>query len=184
MNALEWAAAGLGVANVALLVRRSLWNYPFALAMVSLYAIVFYRARLYSDTLLQGFFFVANVYGWQQWLAGRRDDGEVAVRTLSGRARIGWLAAILALTLGWGTLMHRLTDAAAPYWDASIAMGSVAAQILLAKRYVDNWPLWVAVDVAAIGLYAVKDLPLTAALYGLFLILACLGWREWARAAR
>ena len=184
MNALEWAAAGLGVANVALLVRRSLWNYPFALAMVSLYAIVFYRARLYSDTLLQGFFFAANVYGWQQWLAGRSDNGAVAVRTLSGRARMGWLAAILVLTLGWGTLMHRLTDAAAPYWDASIAMGSVAAQILLAKRYVDNWPLWIAVDVAAIGLYAVKDLPLTAALYGLFLILACLGWREWARAAR
>ena len=184
MNALEWAAAGLGVANVALLVRRSLWNYPFALAMVSLYALVFYRARLYSDTLLQGFFFAANLYGWQQWLAGRSDNGVVAVRTLSGRARMGWLAAILVLTLGWGTLMHRLTDAAAPYWDASIAMGSVAAQILLAKRYVDNWPLWVAVDVAAIGLYVVKDLPLTAALYGLFLILACLGWREWARAAR
>lgn len=183
MNLLEWVAAGLGVANIVLLVRRSLWNYPFALAMVSLYAVVFYQARLYSDALLQGFFFAANVYGWQQWLAGRGDDGVVEVRHLTNRARAGWIAAIAVLTLGWGTLMHRLTDAAAPYWDAGIAMGSVAAQLLLAKRYVENWPLWVAVDVAAIGLYAVKDLPLTAALYALFLILACLGWREWQRAA-
>lgn len=62
-------------------------------------------------------------------------------------------------------------------------MGSVAAQVMLAKRYVENWPLWVAVNVAGIGLYATKGLPLTAGLYGLFLILACLGWREWQRAA-
>lgn len=183
MNLLEWVAAGLGVANIVLLVRRSLWNYPFALAMVSLYAVVFYQARLYSDALLQVFFFAANVYGWQQWLAGRSNDGVVEVRHLSARARVGWVAVIIILTLGWGTLMHRLTDAAAPYWDAGIAMGSVAAQILLAKRYVENWPLWVAVDIAAVALYAVKDLPLTAGLYAIFLILACIGWREWQRAA-
>ena len=183
MNTLEWVAAALGVANVALLVRRSLWNYPFGIAMVTLYAVVFYQARLYSDALLQLFFIAANIYGWQQWLAGRGDDGAVAVRRLSARAQIGWLVAIVVLTLIWGTAMHRLTDAAAPYWDAAIAMGSVAAQLLLAKRYIENWPLWVAVDAGAIGLYAVKDLPATASLYSIFLILACLGWREWAKAA-
>jgi nicotinamide mononucleotide transporter len=183
MNVLEWVAAALGVANIVLLVRRSLWNYPFGIAMVSLYAIVFYQTRLYSDALLQLFFFAANVYGWQQWLAGRGDDGEIPVRRLSRRQQLEWIGGIAVLTLVWGTLMHRLTDAAAPYWDAGIAMASIAAQLLLAKRYIDNWPLWVAVDMAAIGLYAVKGLPFTAGLYALFLILACVGWREWQRAA-
>lgn len=183
MDALEWVAAGLGVANVALLVRRSLWNYPFGIAMVVLYAAIFWRTKLYSDALLQVFFLFAQIYGWQQWLAGRADDGAVAVRSLTGRARLGWLAAIVVLTLVWGTAMHWLTDAAVPYWDAGVAMASVAAQILLAKRYVDNWPVWVAVDVAAIALYASKDLWLTAGLYGVFLILALAGWREWRLAA-
>jgi nicotinamide mononucleotide transporter len=183
MNVLEWVAAALGVANVALLIRRSLWNYPFAIAMVTLYAIVFYQARLYSDALLQGFFLAANVYGWQQWLAGRGDDGVIVVRRLSPAALIIWLLAIVALTLVWGTAMHRLTDAALPYWDALLAMSSVAAQLLLAKRYVENWPLWVAIDAGSIAMYIYKGLYPTAALYSILLILACLGWREWQRAA-
>jgi nicotinamide mononucleotide transporter len=183
MNTIDWVANGLGVANVVLVMRRNLWNYPVGIVMVALYAVIFYRVKLYSDALLQIFFLAANVYGWQQWLATRGESGVVEVRNLPGRERLVWLAAIVVATLAWGTLMHRFTDAAAPYWDAGVAMGSVAAQLLLAKRYVENWPLWVAVNVAGIGLYALKGLPLTAGLYALFLILACLGWREWQRAA-
>lgn len=184
MTVLDWVANGLGVANVILVLRRNIWNYPIGIVMVALYAVIFYRVRLYSDALLQIFFLAANVYGWRQWLATRGDDGVVAVRTMPGRTLARWVAAIIVLTLVWGTLMHRLTDAAAPYWDAGVAMASVAAQLMLAKRYVENWPLWVVANIAAIGLYLSKDLPLTAGLYGVFLILACLGWREWARAAR
>lgn len=184
MTTLDWVANGLGVVNIVLIVRRNIWNYPVGIVMVSLYALIFYRVRLYSDALLQIFFVAANLYGWSQWLARRDDEGVVAVRVMPRRALAVWLVAIFGTTLVWGTLMDRLTDAAAPYWDAGVAMASVAAQLMLAKRYVENWPLWVAVDIAGIGLYLSKDLPLTAGLYGLFLILACLGWREWARAAR
>jgi nicotinamide mononucleotide transporter len=184
MTTLDWVANGLGVVNVLLVVRRNIWNYPVGIVMVALYAVIFYRVRLYSDALLQIFFVAANVYGWSQWLARRDDDGVVAVRRMPGGTLALWGAAIVVATLVWGTLMHRLTDAAAPYWDAGVAMASVAAQLMLAKRYVENWPLWVAVNIAGIGLYLLKDLPLTAGLYALFLILACLGWREWARAAR
>ena len=76
MNWIEWVAAALGVVNVALVVRRSVWNYPFGLAMVSLYFVVFAEARLYSDALLQVFFFVVQLYGWHNWLRAKQAAGD------------------------------------------------------------------------------------------------------------
>ncbi len=184
MNWIEWVAAGLGVVNVALVVRRSVWNYPFGLAMVSLYFVVFTEARLYSDALLQIFFFVVQIYGWSNWLRAKREAGEVPVALMTGRERIIWLAATLAASLAWGVTMARFTDAAAPLVDAGVAGFSIAAQILMARRRLENWILWIGVDVVAIGLYASRGLVLTAGLYALFLLLATAGFFQWRRALR
>jgi nicotinamide mononucleotide transporter len=178
----EYAAALLGVANVVLVVRRSIWNYPFALAMVTLYLFVFWDAKLYSDALLQIFFFVLNVYGLANWLRSRREAGEVVVTTLSGRERALWIAGTLAASLAWGWVMMRFTDAAAPIWDALIAGLSVSAQLLLARRCLENWALWIAVDLIAIPLYWSRGLGPTALLYMLFLGLAVAGLVGWWRA--
>ena len=80
--------------------------------------------------------------------------------------------------------MHRYTDAAFPWWDASVAMLSVAAQILMSRRYIENWVLWIAVDLDAIGLYLAKNLALTALLYAIFLALSVWGLIGWHRARR
>lgn len=183
MNPLEIVAAALGLANILLVVRRSVWNYPFGLAMVSLYAWIFAQpdVRLYSDVLLQGFFFVVQLYGWWNWSRAAQAEGEVRVLALSNAARAGVLAAVIAATALWGAGMARFTSASLPYWDAFIAMASVAAQILMARRFVDNWALWVAVDLVAIGVYATKDLPLTALLYTVFLFMSVWGWIGWRR---
>jgi nicotinamide mononucleotide transporter len=180
----EYAAALLGVANVVLVVRRSIWNYPFALAMVTLYLFVFWDAKLYSDALLQIFFFVLNVYGLANWLRSRREAGEVVVAVLSGRERALWLAGTIAASLAWGWVMMRFTDAAAPVWDALIAGMSVSAQLLLARRRLENWILWIAVDLIAIPLYWSRGLGPTALLYVLFLGLAVAGLMGWWRAYR
>lgn len=79
-------------------------------------------------------------------------------------------------------MMARYTDAAAPHWDATVAMLSVLSQFLLAKRFIENWIGWVVVDVLAVGLYWSRGLHLTAGLYGVFLILSIVGLREWMRA--
>jgi nicotinamide mononucleotide transporter len=179
MDATEWIAAALGVANVALVVRRSVWNYPFALAMVTLYFFVFFEAKLYSDALLQIFFFAINVYGWRNWLRAREETGEVVVTVLAPRQRLWWAAGTLAASLAWGLGMATFTDAAAPVWDAMIAGGSVAAQILLALRRVENWVLWILVDLIAVPLYFSRELVATSALYLLFLGLATAGLIAW-----
>lgn len=184
MDPLEILAAGLGLVNIVLVVRRSVWNYPFGLAMVALYAWIFAQpdVRLYSDVLLQGFFVVVQLYGWWNWSSAAAEAGEVPVQALCARSRIAVGAAVLLATLAWGTGMARFTNAASPYLDAFIAMGSIAAQILMARRFVENWALWVAVDVVAIGVYATKGLPLTACLYVIFLGMSVWGWIGWRRA--
>lgn len=181
METLENVAVLLGLINIILVVRRSLWNYPVGIAMVALYFFIFSAEKLYSDALLQIFFLVVQLYGWWSWLQARDDAGEVVVRSLPAQATILWLLAIATATLLWGWLMHRYTDAAFPWWDASVAMISVGAQILLSRRYIENWPLWVLVDAVAMGLYHAKGLEKSAMLYGVFLLVALWGWREWLK---
>ena len=189
MSPLEWIAAALGVANIALLVRRSVWNYPFGIAMVALYIVVFRDARLYAEAGLQVFFLAAQAWGWVLWVRVKGDEdagerGRVPVRWLDWPSRAVWLTVTAALSLNLGWALHRFTDAALPYADSAIAGASVAAQILLALRRIENWMLWIAIDSAAILVYLSKDLYATAALYVLVLGFSVLGLREWIVAAR
>jgi nicotinamide mononucleotide transporter len=183
MSNLEIIAALLGVANVLLVVRRSIWNYPFGIAMVTLYFFVFRDARLYSDALLQIFFLVIQFYGWWAWARADKVDDGVAVGWMRGSARIRWLAGTAIAAALWGAGMARWTDAAAPFADAAIAGMSVSAQILQSLRRVESWVLWIAVDVLAIGLFAWRGLLVTSALYALFLALSIAGLIEWKRKA-
>lgn len=184
MSPVEILAVALGIANIVLLVRRSIWNYPFGIATVLLQGWLFVEGKLYSDALLQLFFVVLNVYGWLNWSRARTNDAGVPVRWMGALPFMA--SAIIAgmATLAWGTLMHRHTDAAYPYWDGSVAMMSVLAQALLARRFVDNWIWWIIVDLAAVPLYWAKGLHLIAALYVLNLALSVAGLIEWRRKVR
>jgi nicotinamide mononucleotide transporter len=184
VTVLEWMAVMLGLINVTLVVRRSVWNYPFGIVMVTLYAVIFYRAKLYSDALLQVFFFAVQFYGWHAWTRARAAAGEVIVERLSDRGRLAWAAGIVAATAGWGWLVHRFTDGSYPWWDAGVAVASVAAQVLMSQRRIENWWLWICVDVASIGLYAAKGLYPTMILYTVFLGLAIWGLLHWGAARR
>ncbi|HYZ47660.1 MAG TPA: nicotinamide riboside transporter PnuC, partial [Sphingomonas sp.] len=149
-----------------------------------LYAWIFVQpdVRLYSDALLQIFFFAVQLYGWWNWIRSEAESGEVRVELLPPATRMAWIGAITVATLGWGAVMYRFTNAALPWWDAFIAMTSVAAQILMARRYLENWILWIAVDAIAIGVYAAKGLMLTAVLYFVFLMLSIAGLIGWRKA--
>ena len=182
-NLLTWenAAALLGVINVALLVRRSIWNYPFGIASVALYGYVFLNARLYSDAVLQIYFFVIQFYGWWNWLKGRSDDGYVRIESMSARERASFAGATIAVALAIGWLFRSYTNAAAPWMDAALAATSVTAQYLLSVRKIENWVLWITVDVFYVGLYWWKGLYSTSGLYAIFLMLSAAGLIEWLR---
>ena len=184
MSPIEIVAALLGIANIWLLVRRSVWNYPFGLAMVAIYAVVFYRARLYPDTCLQIFFFVVQLYGWWNWVHGRNDDGLVRVETLNARERTFWSGVTLGFALAIGWFFSTYTNASAPWMDGSIAAMSVVAQYLLSVRRIENWYLWIAADTVAVPLYLWKGLYPTSALYLIFWGFSLAGYLEWRHELR
>ncbi|MFW2853546.1 nicotinamide riboside transporter PnuC [Sphingomonas sp. TX0543] len=179
---LESVATVLGVACVALAARRSVWTFPIAIGSVVLIGVVVFETRLYSDALLQGFFVIANIYGWFNWWRSRARSGEVSVERMSAAQRGGWMIGGLAAAIAWGALMHRFTNASYPWWDAGIAIASVSAQLLMAQRRIENWLIWIAVDLASVPLYLTKGLYLFAGLYVIYLALACWGLFDWRRA--
>jgi nicotinamide mononucleotide transporter len=196
----NWEITGtvLGIIGVALMIRQHIWAWPIGLVQVAVYAWVFFDAKLYSDTILQGAFFLIQAYGWWHWLGGakrrelallrsaeRNFEGQATallpVTRLSGAVRVGWIAAGAVLTVAWGTFMHRSTDAALPWWDAFILVFSLIAQWLQARKNIENWPAWLVVNTVAIGVYWMKDLRLTSGLYLVFWAMALWGWRAWGR---
>ena len=179
---IEYVAAALGLINIALLIFRSVWNFPFGMAMVALYILVFTEAKLYAEAGLQIFFFAAQAWGWWLWLRAGGDDGRVPVRWLDWLSRSVWLMVTAAISVNLGWVMHSFTNAVLPYADAGITGASVAAQILLAYRRIENWIIWIAIDVAAIWLYIDRGLYPTAGLYGGFLVLSLIGLKEWIAA--
>jgi nicotinamide mononucleotide transporter len=180
-NWLEIAGFLTALVGIWLTTRRLLICWPVVLVSDVLYLIVFYRARLFSDSLLQVFFLAFTLYGWWHWWRGVRNDGEVRVIPLGIR---GWLAGLVAgavgaVLLGW--LMVRI-GAALPHLDATLTSYSLVASWWQARKHTANWWLWIAVNVVYIGEYIYKNLVATAVLYLLLVILAVLGLYDWKRA--
>lgn len=187
LGRLEWIAAGLGVINIALLIFRSQWNFAFAIASVSLYIFVFFESGLLAESALQLFFIAANVWGWILWHRAARagiDDSRVPVRWLDWRSRWVWLLAMAAISINLSWVMDKFTPAQVPYVDTPLAVFSIGAQFLLAYRRIENWVLWIAIDVVAIPLYIYRDLGPTAGLYGGFLVMSLIGLKEWIEVER
>jgi nicotinamide mononucleotide transporter len=181
MSTPEVAAFLFGVAAVWLTTRENPWCWPLGLVNVALSGIVFYEARLYADTGLQGIYFALCLYGWHAWLRGGEDKGALAV----SRAPRRWLAGLggvgVAAAIGLGLALRRYTDASIPFWDSSTTAFSLVAQALQTRKWIENWPLWIAVDVVYVGMYLYKSLFLMAGLYLVFLALAVLGHLEWTK---
>ncbi|WP_296261443.1 MULTISPECIES: nicotinamide riboside transporter PnuC [unclassified Pseudomonas] len=179
MSGLELVAAALGVIAVWLTVKQNPWGWPIGLVMVLLYTWIFFDVKLYSDMLLQVVYAGLQVYGWWQWT---RRGAAMNARTVTslGNGELSLSLAIGALvSLALGAAMAHFTDAAQPWLDAALTGFSLVAQVWMAQKRLQCWPLWVVLDVIFVALFLYKTLYLTAALYALFTLLAVQGWRDW-----
>ena len=184
MTTWEIIATILGLISVWLTVRQNILCWPTGLVMVGLYVVIFFRARLYADAGLQVVYIALQIYGWYEWQRGGKGHSKLTVTRIT--LRLGLLlsgVAILATALmGYG--LATKTDAALPYWDSAATAMSLVAQWMLARKLIENWLVWIAVDVLSIGIYIVKGLYPTTVLYAAFLVLAALGWIEWRKTLR
>jgi len=190
---LEVVAFVLALASVACTLYEIHWGWPLAIVSSALYAWLFFANRLYGDVAVQSYFVATSAWGWWEWLFGRRAaaaDGERAaaaaaqplhVVALGRRARVLLLAGWLAAWPLTGVFLARYTDTDVPYFDALPTAGSFIGQALLGLKYLENWPVWLVVNVVSVALYAYKSLTLTALLYVVFALMAAAGWRRWSR---
>ena len=182
MSWLEIVAAMLGLACVVLTIRRHVACWPTGLLMVLVYIVIFYRAKLYSDMLLQVVYVFLQLYGWYAWLHGGPARTPLVVGRVPARQILAWGILAVAASLSLGGAMHTYTDASFPFVDAVTTVASLIAQWWMGRKLLESWLLWILVDVISVGLYFAKALYPTAILYLVFLGLASWGWFEWRNA--
>lgn len=182
MFILEWFSALSALLAVFLTVQRKIICWPIGLVSVCAYGLFFYEIKLYADAGLQAFFFLTGIYGWYYWLKGGPNHGLALIKTLNAKQRVALGIVLTAAIYAVGDYLSRNTDASIPFWDSLTTGLSVAAQLLLMRKFLDSWYLWIAVDVFAIGIYAYKEAWVTCGLYAIFLVLATAGLISWKSA--
>jgi len=178
---LEIAANVAAAASILLAGRNSVHGWWISIIAGMLFALVFLQARLYGQVALQGFFIAVGALGWWQWLRG--DRGAPLRITRLKAAAWPWLALLAVVgTWGYGTMLARHTDGHAPYVDAAILLLSMVGQLLMMRRKLECWWVWLLVNTLAVPLYYSGGLQLTALLYVGYWINALVALRHWRRA--
>ncbi|MEO7904301.1 MAG: nicotinamide riboside transporter PnuC [Candidatus Saccharimonadales bacterium] len=192
---LEFVGTLFNLASVWLVAKRNIWTWPVATIGVILFGVLFYQIQLYADFFEQIYYFTTGIWGWYLWQTGKEksDDNKVLITSNSSRENAWWIGGI---TIGSIVLTGVLTHlhlwspalfplpASLPALDATTTVMSFAATILMIRRRVESWMLWIAVDVIAVGLYYYKAVPFIALLYLIFLGIAISGYISWRRASR
>jgi len=181
MQTIEVVGALTGVLAVWLTTRQKTWCWPVGIVSVLLYVFVFWEARLYATMGLQVVYVGLALYGWYAWTKGGPADGPLRVSRASKLTLTVATGVGLALTLGLGTWLGSQTDEALPFTDAAVAAASLIAQWMQTRKLIENWWLWLAVDVVYIGVNVSQGLIPTAGLYAVYTALAVAGLREWRR---
>lgn len=179
---LELAAVVLSLVTVLCNIRQIHWGWPVAVVASSLYCLLFWHNRLYGNASLHLVLAAVALWGWRQWLRGAAPGGgALRVSRLTPRGRVGALAVGALLWPAIGLFLRTFSDTDVPWWDAFPTALSLVAQVLLARKFIENWALWIVVDLASIGLYAYKGLWLTLGLYTVYMLLCVAGWRAWKK---
>jgi len=186
----EWLSAnwtevlgfGTGAACVFLAARRNIWNFPLGIANNLVFIVLFFGAALYADLGLQIVYLVLGVTGWYGWSRHRAADDRALITRMPRRSILPLAVAAVAGTAIIAYALHSYTDSTTEIADAATTAVSLVAQYMLNRRWLENWFVWIAVDVAYVGLFLYKGLNITAALYLLFIGLCLFGLRGWIRA--
>ncbi|MEJ6981008.1 nicotinamide riboside transporter PnuC [Pedobacter sp. P351] len=178
-SALEWVGTITGFSCVYLAARQHILNWPVAILSILAYMVLFYEYKLYGDAALQLYFLGASIYGWFYWL--KREQSAKPIVSLNRMEYAGIILLIIILSVLLGIFLDKFTDTDVPYIDGTCTAISFVAQFLMTRKVLQNWLLWIIVDICYVPLYLYKNLALTAVLYTLFLALAIIGFLDWQR---
>jgi len=180
---LEWVGTISGFMCIYLAAKENIWNWPISIISVVAYAFIFYNSKLYGDAGLQLYFIATAIYGWYFWYY-KKTAKERPIISIGGKEWLIIVTGIGVLTLLLSYYLKKLTDTDVPYADGFCTAMSFAAQLMMTRKILQNWILWVIVDICYVPLYFHKHLALTAVLYFVFIILAFIGYLDWKKTYR
>lgn len=182
---LEWFGVFTGILCVWLAAKNNIWNWPIAIISVLIYIFIFFESKLYADMGLQFYFFGMNIYGWYYWSKQKNNQTETRPISLITKNEILLsVAGVIIFTLALGFLLHKNTDASFPFIDSFCTACSLIAQVFLARKVLQNWLIWIFVDVIYVGVYFSKDLYATGLMYALYIVIATMGYLDWKKIYR
>lgn len=170
-----------GAASVLLAVRESAWNWPVGIANNIFFFILFWKAKLYADAILQTVYLVISIFGWWNWVFGGEGRTELPVSRTRAKELILLATSTAASTILLTVLLRRFTDSTVPFLDGVTTALSLTAQYMLSRKLLENWWVWLTADVIYIGLYCYKSLYLTGVLYLVFFGMCIAGYSGWSQ---
>ena len=180
----EVIAVLLAVAYLLLVIRENIWCWFCAAISTAIYVWLFIDARLYMESVLNAFYFIMALYGWSVWRSGRSDGHERPVVQWPMQTHAVAIAAIVVLSFINGFFLSRYTDAAFPYIDSLTTWSAIWATFLVARKVLENWWYWLAIDAASILIYWSRDLQLTSVLFAVYVVMIPFGLLSWTRSYR
>jgi nicotinamide mononucleotide transporter len=181
VTAIELVAAVFGVVSVYLSTRQNIWSWPTAIVNVGLYIVFFYQTRFYAEMGLQAIYLLLSIYGWYHWLYGGEQRTRLRVSRASLRLLVLLAVIDLVIWLPLSSILAGRTSAVYPYLDSLLVTTSLVAQWMMTRKIVENWALWIALDMVYVPMWLSRGFYPTAALYAVFLVLAIMGHRDWTR---
>jgi nicotinamide mononucleotide transporter len=180
MTALEITANAITTVSIFLAGRGSIHTWWTGIVGAALFAVLFYSNQLFADVTLQIFFIGTSILGWMRW-----QNSNAAPLLLVTRINAAHLATYagsgLVVASIYGAILHRYSNAYAPFWDSVILVASVIAQLLLVRKKLETWLFWLVVNTIAVPLYMSRGLHLTGGLYAAYWLNALISWFLWRR---
>ena len=186
MQYIELLGTIVGLLYLWLEYRASIYLWVASVVMPAIYLVIYYDAGLYADFGINIYYLIIAIYGWAAWRygfsIGRGSEGrELPISHTPARLwlPLAAITSIVFVAIAW--VLVNLTDSTVPYADAFTTALSVVGMWMLARKYIEQWWVWLVVDVASVALYIYKDLYFTAALYALYAVVAVFGYRKWKK---
>ena len=180
---LELIGTFIGLIYLWLEYRASIYLWIVSIIMPAIYIFIYYEAGLYADFGINIYYLGAAVYGWLIWKYGNKtkEQKELPITSMPKR---NWLKLFIVFIIAQFVIAWALinfTDSNVPWWDAFTTALSIIGMWMLARKYLEQWWIWIVVDIVCVGLYMYKELYFTSGLYALYAIIAISGWWNWKR---
>ena len=183
MTSWEMLAVFLSISYILLAIKQNLWSWVAAFFSTLIYSILFFDASLLMDSALNIFYLVMAVYGWYSWKYGnieaQNEQLKITTYGITNNFKIIGILILISIVLGY--IMANYTSADFAYLDTFTTVFAVFATYMLAKKVLENWIYWVVIDTVSIYIYIQKGFYLTAVLFAIYTVLACVAYIQWKK---